>query len=120
MSAVSSESPRSLASASVRLLILLALALAVSGCSVDASSPGAERAALLAPDFVASAAAGATDDPQAKWLLHQPHDVRESYVHAVLDAPGGERDLRAQAWLLRQPDPVRESYVREVVEPQLR
>ena len=73
---------------------------------------------LLAPDIVASGAATTTDDPQAKWLLNQPGDVRESYVHDVIDA-GGDQTLRATAWLLKQPDEVRQSYVDEVVEPQL-
>jgi hypothetical protein len=99
--------------------VLTALALALGGCSVDASAPGAERTALLAPDFVASAAAGATDDPQAKWLLRQPRAVRAGFVHEVLDRKGG-RDLLSQAWLLHQSDAVRASYVHDVVAPQLR
>lgn len=89
------------------------------GCSVDASAPGAQKAALLAPDFIASAAADNTSDPQARWLLNQPHAVRESYVHSVLEASGDD-DLLAQAWLLRQPDAVRESYLHAVIEPKLR
>jgi hypothetical protein len=97
----------------------LALALAASGCSVDASAPGAERTVLLAPDFVARAAASRTDDPQARWLLRRPAATRESYVHEVLDK-GGDRGLRSTAWLLRQPAATRESYVSEVVEPALR
>jgi hypothetical protein len=98
---------------------LIGLALALGGCSVSASAPSAQRTALLAPDFIAAAAAGATDDPQAKWLLHQPRAVREGFVHAVLDR-SGDRDLLSQAWLLQQPDEVRASYVRDVVTPQLR
>ena len=96
-----------------------ALAFALSGCEADVSSPGGvERSALLAPDFIASAAAGATDDPQAKWLLNQPKPIRESYVRDVLDGEG-DRTLLATRWLLRQPDDVRASYVRAVVDPQL-
>ena len=83
------------------------------------SSPSAaERTALLAPDFIASTAAAATNDPQARWLLNQPKPVRESYGADVLDAKG-DRELRSTAWLLRQDDEVRESYLREVVDPQL-
>ena len=94
-------------------------ALALAGCEADVSSPeGVERSALLAPDFVARAAAGATDDPQARWLLNQPKPVRESYVRDVIDADG-DRTLLSTAWLLRQPDDVRASYLREVVEPKL-
>jgi hypothetical protein len=100
-------------------LPLVAAVLALSGCSVDVGSPSAERAALLAPDFIAGVAAGQTDDPQAKWLLHQPHDVREGFVNEVLDREG-DQDLLATAWLLHQSDDVRASYVRDVVAPQLR
>ena len=91
----------------------------MSGCEADVSSPGGvERSALLAPDFVAAAAANATNDPQARWLLHQPKPVRESYVHEVLDGRG-DRTLLSTAWLLKQSDDVRASYVREVVVPKL-
>ena len=100
------------------LAALAAAAIALSGCEVDTSSSGVEKRALLAPDFIASAAANTTDDPQAKWLLNQPKPVRESYVREVLDA-NGDRTLRSTAWLLMQPAAVRESYVRNVVEPQL-
>ena len=104
----------------IRKLVITALAcLALTGCDADVSSPGGvERSALLAPDFVAAAAANATDDPQAKWLLHEPKPVRESYVHEVLDR-SGDRTLLSTRWLLRQSDDVRESYVRDVVDPQL-
>jgi hypothetical protein len=91
--------------------------VALPGCSVSTPS-GVERSALLAPDFVARAAARTTDDPQAKWLLHQPKSVRESYVHSVLDKHA-DRDLLSTAWLLTQSDGVRTSYVREVVARQL-
>ena len=101
-------------------VLLAVIALTLPGCEADVSSPGGvERSALLAPDFVASAAAGATDDPQAKWLLNQPKPVRESYVREVLDKEG-DRTLLSTAWLLRQPDEVRRSYLRDVIDPQLR
>jgi hypothetical protein len=100
------------------LLALAALAVGATGCSVDASAPGTQRVALEAPDFLARAAAGGTDDPQAKWLLNQPGDVRSSYVEEVLDGDG-DQTLLATAWLLRQSDEVRASYVSDVVEPQL-
>jgi hypothetical protein len=103
----------------IALIAAAAAALALPGCEADVSSPGGvERSALLAPDFIASAAAGATDDPQAKWLLNQPKPVRESYVHEVLDAKG-DRTLLSTRWLLGQSDEVRESYVNEVVDPKL-
>jgi len=94
------------------------LALALGGCEADPSSPGVQRNALLAPDFIASTAAEASNDPQAKWLLKQPKSVRESYVHEVLDKKG-DKDLLSQRWLLTQSDDVRESYVSAVVDPKL-
>jgi hypothetical protein len=102
------------------ILVVAALAcVALAGCEADVSTPkSTERTALLAPDFVARAAASATSDPQAKWLLNQPGPVRESYVNDVLDAKG-DRTLLSTAWLLEQSAPVRESYVRDVVQPQL-
>jgi hypothetical protein len=103
-----------------RIAALTAAAcLALTGCEADVSSPGAaERSALLAPDFIASAAAGATNDPQARWLLNQAKPLRESYVNEVLEGKG-DRDLLSTRWLLRQPDEVRESYLSEVVDPKL-
>lgn len=46
---------------------------------------GAQKAALLTPDFIASAAADNASDPQARWLLNQPRSVRESYLHDVIE-----------------------------------
>ena len=104
----------------IALIAAAAACLALTGCEADVSSPGGiERSALLAPDFVAAAAANATNDPQAKWLLHQPKPVRESYVHEVLDAKG-DRTLLSTRWLLKQDDDVRDSYVRDVVDPKLK
>lgn len=101
-------------------VLTAAVCLALTGCEVDVSTPGGvERSVLLAPDLVANAAANATNDPQAKWLLKQPRPVRESYVNEVLDKRG-DQELRATAWLLRQPAEVRESYLREVVDPKLK
>jgi hypothetical protein len=104
----------------IAALAIAAACLAFTGCEADVSTPeGTERSALLAPDFIARAAANATSEPQAKWLLTQPKPVRESYVHEVLDKEG-DRTLLSTAWLLRRPDDVRESYLRAVVDPQLR
>lgn len=97
---------------------LAVAALALGGCSGDPSAPDTQRVVLLAPDFVATAARGATDDPQAKWLLGRPHDVRASYVHDVIDAHG-DKDLLSQRWLLTQSEAVRTSYVNEVLKPRL-
>jgi hypothetical protein len=97
---------------------LIALGVALAGCSANTSDPSTQRTVLLAPDLIAAAARGATDDPQAKWLLGQPRDVRTSYVHDVIDAKG-DKDLLSQKWLLGQSDGVRASYVSDVLQPQL-
>ena len=97
---------------------LAAVALALSGCSANTSDPSTQRTVLLAPDFIAAAARGATDDPEAKWLLGQPRGVRTSYVHDVIDAKG-DTNLLSQKWLLTQSDAVRRSYVSDVLLPKL-
>jgi hypothetical protein len=97
---------------------LAAVALILSGCSVNSSDQSTQRSVLLAPDLIAAAARAATDDPQAKWLLGQPRDVRTSYVHQVIDAKG-DKNLLSQQWLLTQSDAVRASYVSDVLKPQL-
>jgi hypothetical protein len=76
---------------------------------------GLERWILSAPQSVARAAAGATPDPEERWMLRQPRPVRVSYVREVLDRGG--HDVHKQIWMLRQPDSVRLSYVAEVLEP---
>ena len=72
-----------------------------------------ERAALLAPDRVARAAARRASRPEERWILGQPRPVRESYARQVLAAQ--DRDRAEEIWMLRQPDAVRESYVGEVL-----
>src|SRR3954451_10142256 len=94
---------------SLAAALLAAVALALGGCGSGSGAPGVERPALLAPDFVARAARATTQEPQARWLLGQPHSVRESYVHEVPDR-GDRQEAAATAWLLRQPDSVRASY----------
>ncbi len=103
--------------------------------------PGA-RQVLLAPGTLARALAAADDDPERRWMLRLPRDVRRSFVAEVIDAGadrrGQERWLLSQtdevcrsyadevlarrpdadpaeAWLLRQPAPVRASFVAEVL-----
>jgi hypothetical protein len=79
---------------------------------------GLERWILSAPRSVARAAAGATPDPEERWMLRQPREVRMSYVREVLDRGGGA--VHQQIWMLRQPDAVRLSFVAEVLEPAAR
>jgi len=74
--------------------------------------PGA-RAVLLAPGAVARALAQVDDDPERRWMLRLPRDVRRSFVREVLDAGGGRE--AQERWLLLQSDAVRRSYVDEVL-----
>jgi hypothetical protein len=71
------------------------------------------RSVLLAPAPVARAAATAVREPEQRWMLVQPRDVRASYVRDVLDR--GDHEGRQEAWMLRQPAEVRESFVRHVL-----
>lgn len=71
-----------------------------------------EREMLLAPDFVARAAAALAPQPEQRWMLGQPLAVRRSYLGEVLERGGGEREQTV--WMLRQPDAVRLSYVEQV------
>lgn len=76
--------------------------------------PSPERSVLLAPGAIARAAARVVRDPEQRWMLCQPREVRRSYVAEVLDRP--EQPNAAEIWLLRQPNAVRASYVRDVLE----
>jgi hypothetical protein len=75
------------------------------------------RLVLRGPAFIRRAAASRARDPEERWMLTQPREVRESYVREVIERGGDER--LAEIWMLRQPDAVRESYVREILEPRL-
>jgi hypothetical protein len=72
-----------------------------------------ERRVLTAPNPVARAAARMTPDPEQRWMLYQPREVRQSYAEEVHGRP--DADLRQQVWMLRQPQAVRESYIAEVL-----
>jgi hypothetical protein len=71
-----------------------------------------ERTILLAPDAVARRAAQYATDPEQRWMLRQPREVRVSYYREAFE----RGELAERAWILRQPDAVRESYVNEVLE----
>ena len=73
-----------------------------------------DRSLLLAPGPIARAAALLAREPEQRWMLCQPLEVRRSYVADVLDRP--DLDNAAEIWLLGQSDPVRASYVRDVLE----
>jgi hypothetical protein len=72
-----------------------------------------ERRVLTAPDAVARAAARFAPDPEQRWMLSQPREVRQSFAREVFGRPDAE--LRQQVWMLRQPDEVRESYIENVL-----
>ena len=75
------------------------------------------RLVLRAPGFLRRAAATQAKEPEERWMLEQPGEVRDSYVREVLDRGGDER--LAEIWMLRQSAAVRESYIREILEPRL-
>jgi hypothetical protein len=72
-----------------------------------------ERAILTAPGPVARAAARAAREPEQRWMLTQPRDVRRSFAEEVFGREDAEE--RQEAWMLRQPKAVRESFIREVL-----
>src|SRR3954471_2028209 len=73
-----------------------------------------DRQILMGPDWVARAAAGAVNDPRARWMLRQSRDVRRSYALEVHGKP--DEDRLAERWMLLQPDHVRPSYVEHVLD----
>lgn len=76
-----------------------------------------ERALLVGPDSLARAAATTRSDPQERWMLRLPRDLRVSFARTVVD-PGGER-VRQEHWLLQADEATRLSYVRHVLDAQL-
>jgi hypothetical protein len=78
--------------------------------------PSTERQVLTAPDVVAKAAARVAPDPEQRWMLRQPREVRRSFADEVFEHP--DQDRRQEIWMLQQPDDVRESFVKHVLERQ--
>jgi hypothetical protein len=74
--------------------------------------PGA-RAVLSSPDLVARGLAARERDPQRRWILRRPRDVRRDFVEAVIDTGTSE-----ERWMLLQDDETRRSYVDEVLDPE--
>jgi hypothetical protein len=74
--------------------------------------PGA-RAVLTGPDFIARSLAARERDPQRRWILRRPREVRRDFLEAVIDGDGGE-----ERWMLLQDDATRHSYVAEVLDPE--
>lgn len=102
--------------------------------------PAHARAVLGGPDFLARRVASSQSDPQQRWMLARPRELRRSFLHEVVEG-GGDQErwmllqsdevcrsfadevLSQQAtpdrqaiWLLRQPRGVRQSYVRDVLD----
>jgi hypothetical protein len=73
----------------------------------------AERQILTAPDAIARAAAPMAPEPEQRWMLKQPRDLRRSFADEVFGRPDEEH--RQQVRMLRQPREVRESFAREVL-----
>jgi hypothetical protein len=72
-----------------------------------------ERSILTAPGPVARTAALAARQPEQRWMLAQPRDVRRSFAEEVFGRP--DATLRQEIWMLRQPKAVRESFIRQVL-----
>ncbi len=74
---------------------------------------GTERSILVAPGPVARAAAMGARDPQQRWMLTLPREVRRSFAEEVFGRP--DTEARQEVWMLRQPKAVRESYIAAVL-----
>ena len=75
-----------------------------------------ERSILLAPAAVAKTAAYAAAEPEQRWMLRQPRDVRRSFAEEVFGRPDATE--RQEIWMLHQTKEVRESFIREVLAEQ--
>ena len=72
-----------------------------------------ERSLLVAPAPVARAAALAAREPEQRWMLTQPREVRRSFAEEVFGRR--DADARQEIWMLRQPRAVRESFIAQVL-----
>jgi hypothetical protein len=72
-----------------------------------------ERSILTAPGPVARAAAHAVREPQQRWMLTQPRDVRRDFAEQVFGREDAERCQ--EVWMLRQPQALRESFIEHVL-----
>jgi hypothetical protein len=72
-----------------------------------------ERSILTAPGPVARAAALAAREPEQRWMLTQPREVRRSFAEEVFGRE--DEELRQEMWMLRQPRAVRESFIEHVL-----
>ena len=72
-----------------------------------------ERSILTAPGPVARAASHAVREPQQRWMLTQPREVRRDFAAEVFGREDAE--LRQEVWMLRQPQALRESFIEHVL-----
>ena len=72
--------------------------------------PPHARAVLAGPDFIAHRVAGTQSDPQHRWMLARPRDVRRDFLREVIEG-GGDHER----WMLLQHDDVCLSYVEDVL-----
>ena len=72
-----------------------------------------ERSILTAPGPVARAASHAVREPQQRWMLTQPREVRRDFAEEVFGREDAE--LRQEVWMLRQPKALRESFIEQVL-----
>ena len=72
-----------------------------------------ERSILTAPGPLARAASHAVREPQQRWMLTQPREVRRDFAEQVFGRDDAE--LRQEVWMLRQPKALRESFIEQVL-----
>ena len=72
-----------------------------------------ERSILTAPGPVARAASVAAREPEQRWMLTQPREVRRDFAAEVFGRADAER--RQEIWMLRQAKAVRESFIEHVL-----
>ena len=72
-----------------------------------------ERSILTAPGAVARAASHAVREPQQRWMLTQPREVRRDFAEEVFGREDAE--LRQEVWMLRRPTALRESFIEHVL-----
>jgi hypothetical protein len=75
-----------------------------------------ERSILTAPGPVARAASLGAREPEQRWMLTQPRELRRAFAEEVFGRE--DADLRQEVWMLRQPQAVRESFIEQVLLPQ--
>ena len=72
-----------------------------------------ERSILTSPGAIARAASVAAREPEQRWMLTQPREVRRDFAEQVFGRE--DADLRQEVWMLRQPKAVRESFIENVL-----